>query len=115
MLKKPTLFLCSQRAVAHTNKHPAPNKFRQFSTPQVFDVLRNRRQNDVLVAGLAQRLSNCHLGPSTVIGGSHAFVTEVLPALRLIHPHGRCRHQDEVVFLIACDVSYNPSFPFFQW
>lgn len=84
------LMFLPQRAVAHANKHPAPNKFRQFSTPRVFDVLRNRRQNEILVAELAQQLTYSHLGPSTVIGGSHDFVTELLPALRIIHPGGAC-------------------------
>lgn len=77
------------RAVANTNKHPAPNQFRQFSTPVVFDVVRKRRQNEALVADLAQRLSNSyHLAPSTALGGSHAFVTELLPSMRLISPNG---------------------------
>lgn len=85
--------------MAYSNKHPAPNKFRQFSTPQVFDVLRNRRQNEVLLSGLAQRLSNCHLEPCTVIGGTHAFVTELLPVLRLIYPDG------ELMFVICSQLS----------
>jgi DNA polymerase III delta prime subunit len=33
------------RAVACTNLHPAPHKFRQFSAPPVFEVLRKRRDN----------------------------------------------------------------------
>jgi hypothetical protein len=76
------------RAVANSNKHPAANRFRQFSTPKVFDVIRKRRQNEALLSDLAQRLSSSHLAPSTAVGGSHAFVTEMLPAMRTISPDG---------------------------
>lgn len=76
------------RAVARTNHHPAPKKFRQLSTPKVFDVLRKRRHNESFVLSLAQRLSACHLSPSTAVAGSHAFVMELLPTLRLVLPDG---------------------------
>ena len=67
------------RAVANTNIHPAANKFRQFSRPKTFDVIRNRRQNQVLVDQLSRKVSRCHcLLPN--------FVTEALPFLRQISP-----------------------------
>ena len=33
------------RAVSYANRHPAPNKFRQFSKPKSFDVIAKRRVN----------------------------------------------------------------------
>ena len=77
------------RAVANSNKHPAPNRFRPFSAPKVFDVIRKRRQNDTLLSELAQRLSISHISPSTAVGGSHTFITELLPAMRIISPNGK--------------------------
>ena len=67
------------RAVANTNIHPAPNKFRQFSRPKVFDVIRNGKQNQILVDQLSRRLSKCHCPLSN-------FVTESLPFVRQIVP-----------------------------
>ena len=80
----------AKRSVAYANKNPAPNKFRQFSTPKVFEVIRKRRQNDGLVVDLARRLARSHLEPTSAIGNSIAFVTELLPSMRLIRPGGMC-------------------------
>jgi cell cycle checkpoint protein len=81
------------RAVANTNDNPAPNKFRQFSRPKVFDVLANRKQNQVMVEQLSKRLSTYRnlASPSgeVVVGGcgdTGAFVTEMLPFVRRILP-----------------------------
>lgn len=74
------------RAVAHTNKTPAPNKFRQFSTPTVFDVMRKRRENERLLNQLGRRLARCHLSLSNVAGCTSTFITETLPILRVIVP-----------------------------
>jgi cell cycle checkpoint protein len=70
------------RIVANTNAHPAPNKFRQFSRPKVFDVMRNGRQNQILLDQLSRRL----LTTSRQIGSVSNFVTESLPFVRQISP-----------------------------
>jgi cell cycle checkpoint protein len=76
------------RAVANTNFHPAPNKFRQFSKPKVFDAIWKGRQNQVLVDKLSRKLSinHCLLAPST-IANYGSFVTESLPYMRRIVPN----------------------------
>jgi cell cycle checkpoint protein len=76
------------RAVTETNKHPTPNKFRHFVRPKVFDVIRIRKQNEVLVEQLSRRLSLCHQSfLSSIFGEDRGiFVTEVLPLLRVIMP-----------------------------
>ena len=70
------------RTVASTNIHPAPNKFRQFSRPKVFDVMRNGGQNQIIVDQLSRRLSAISCQSSSV----SKFVTESLPFLRQITP-----------------------------
>ena len=70
------------RTVANTNIHPAPNKFRQFSRPKVFDVMRNGFQNQILVDQLSRRLSTA----SCQISSVSTFVTESLPFVRQISP-----------------------------
>jgi cell cycle checkpoint protein len=70
------------RTVANTNIHPAPNKFRQFSRPKVFDVMRNGFQNQILVDQLSRRLSTTSCQSSSV----STFVTESLPFVRQISP-----------------------------
>ena len=67
------------RTVANTNTQPAPNKFRQFSKPKVFDVMRNRLQNQIMMDQLSRRLASIN---ST----SSKFVTESLPFVRQITP-----------------------------
>eukprot|EP00536_Pseudo-nitzschia_multiseries_P008787 jgi/Psemu1/288025/fgenesh1_pg.230_\ len=70
------------RTVGNTNIHPAPNRFRQFSRPKVFDILRNGKQNQILVDQLSRRLSTtgCHSSLTA------KFVTESLPYVRQIAP-----------------------------
>jgi cell cycle checkpoint protein len=75
------------RAVANTNFHPAPNRFRQFSKPKVFDVLRKGRQNQFLMDQLSRRLSTDLLSTSSTLGHLGTFVTDALPFLRLIVPY----------------------------
>ena len=58
------------RAVAVTNNAPAPYRFRQFSTPRVFDVFRERRANNdvskyVACRYLANQLSEGKWTPTT--------------------------------------------------
>ncbi|KAL3904259.1 MAG: hypothetical protein SGILL_010137, partial [Bacillariaceae sp.] len=75
------------RAIANTNKHPAPNRFRQFSRPKVFDVIRNGKQNMILLEQLSRRLSTYHGPVSSAIGGdTGTFVTQSLPFVRNILP-----------------------------
>ena len=77
------------RAVASTNNQPAPNKFRQFSTPKVFDVMKNRTQNQILFDQLSMKLaSSCHVSLPTAIGCNDTMVTELLPSMRVIIPNG---------------------------
>ena len=70
------------RTVASTNINPAPNKFRQFSRPKVFDVMRNGAQNQIMVDQLSRRLSTISCQTTSV----SKFVTESLPFLRQISP-----------------------------
>eukprot|EP00534_Pseudo-nitzschia_fraudulenta_P003188 CAMPEP_0201134062 /NCGR_PEP_ID=MMETSP0850-20130426/50550_1 /ASSEMBLY_ACC=CAM_ASM_000622 /TAXON_ID=183588 /ORGANISM="Pseudo-nitzschia fraudulenta, Strain WWA7" /LENGTH=256 /DNA_ID=CAMNT_0047404861 /DNA_START=152 /DNA_END=922 /DNA_ORIENTATION=+ len=70
------------RTVANTNINPAPNKFRQFSRPKIFDVIRNGKQNQIMMDQLSRRLSTATFQGSSVPN----FVTESLPFVRQISP-----------------------------
>jgi len=93
------------RAVANGNVHPAPSKFRQFVTPQVFAVLRKRRENEMKIERLRKRLAfRCNsrgdgkdgaddgqeqrngICIHDTIGSSHGFVTDSLPFMRRVIP-----------------------------
>jgi len=76
-----------QRAVANTNKSPTPNKFRQFSSPRVFDVLRYRRRNEMLLRELSKFLSGRFMSTTSATAASCAFVTDFLPSMRIIVPN----------------------------
>ena len=79
------------RAVANANKNPAPNRFRQLSTPKVNDVLRKKRGNDISMLQLCQRLScgsDC-LSLGANIGSTNHFVVDTLPYIRTIVPGGK--------------------------
>jgi hypothetical protein len=82
------------RTVAHTNTKPTANKFRQFSTPKVFDVLRKRRENERLLGQLGRRLSISHLSLSNSVGCTSTFITETLPHMRNIVPNGKQLEQE---------------------
>ena len=79
------------RAVANANKNPAPNRFRQLSTPKVNDVMRKKRGNDISMLQLCQRLS-CGGGDvlslGANIGSTNHFVVDTLPCMRNIVPGG---------------------------
>ncbi len=79
------------RAVASANKNPAPQQFRQFSTPKVFDVLRKKRENELKMVQLRKRVSTAgrHISVNGVIGSANQFVTDCLPHMRCILPHGK--------------------------
>mmetsp|Transcript_59846 Transcript_59846/g.177360 ORF Transcript_59846/g.177360 Transcript_59846/m.177360 type:complete len:788 (-) Transcript_59846:40-2403(-) len=76
------------RAVADANRHPAPNKFRQFGAPKVFEVLRKRRANGAKMLQLCKRLS-CGSGTLPLginVGSASGFVVDCLPFMRTILP-----------------------------
>jgi hypothetical protein len=88
------------RAVAQANIHPAPPRFRQFSAPKVFGVMRKSRENETKIERLRKRLSAaCRGGGGALrqeektslrfnIGSAHQFVTESLPYIRIVIPQG---------------------------
>lgn len=85
-------FICASsiagRAVANTNFHPTPNKFRQFTKPKAFDVVWKGRQNQVLVDKLSRKLSTQqYLSYTSTLGNHGSFVTESLPFIRRIVPN----------------------------
>ena len=71
------------RAVAHANRHPAPNKFRSFSAPKVFEVMRKRRENQWQLQYLDQRLSASH---RLALGRSGLLASDQLPYMRKLLP-----------------------------
>ncbi|CAJ1952520.1 unnamed protein product [Cylindrotheca closterium] len=84
------------RTVAETNKNPAPRKFRQFSTPKIFDVLRKRRENQHLFHQLERKVAGMHLSMSNAIGQASSFNTDTLPYLRTIAPNDVNPHVDNL-------------------
>jgi cell cycle checkpoint protein len=92
------------RAVANTNIHPAPNKFRQFSRPKVFDVIRNGKQNKILVDQLSRRLSKCHCPLSNFVTESLPFVRQIVPQdvdpfLDNLYSVAMQRHKEKMKFI----------------
>ena len=92
------------RAVANANKNPAPNRFRQLSTPKVNDVMRKKRGNDISMLQLCQRLS-CGGGDvlslGANIGSTTHFVVDSLPYMRNIVPGGESVPAIELHFALA--------------
>ena len=87
------------RAVAETNKHPAPTKFRALDAPKMFDVWRKKKINETKINQLRLRLSSsdctdeeeknqikCMLPINLSIGSSRSFVTDDLHFMRTIFP-----------------------------
>jgi len=76
------------RAIADTNRHPAPHRFRALDAPKVFEVMRKKRGNDAKMLQLCKRLSfdGEKLPVGSIIGSSQNFVTNFLPFLRSIIP-----------------------------
>eukprot|EP00526_Cylindrotheca_closterium_P014570 CAMPEP_0113629980 /NCGR_PEP_ID=MMETSP0017_2-20120614/15570_1 /TAXON_ID=2856 /ORGANISM="Cylindrotheca closterium" /LENGTH=281 /DNA_ID=CAMNT_0000540413 /DNA_START=6 /DNA_END=851 /DNA_ORIENTATION=+ /assembly_acc=CAM_ASM_000147 len=89
------------RTVAETNKNPAPRRFRQFSTPKIFDVLRKRRENQHLFHQLERRVAGKHLSMSNAIGQASSFNTDTLPHLRTIVPNDVNPHVDSLYSMIG--------------
>ncbi|KAL7501643.1 hypothetical protein ACHAWT_009455 [Skeletonema menzelii] len=78
----------ASRAIADSNRTPAPPAFRQLSAPEVFGVMKKSNENEVKMDQLRKRLS---LGGGKIaldsnIGSAHRFVTESLPYMRCILP-----------------------------
>lgn len=92
------------RAVANANKNPAPNRFRQLSTPKVNDVMRKKRGNNISMLQLCQRLS-CGGGDvlslGANIGSTTHFVVDSLPYMRNIVPDGESVPAIELHFALA--------------
>ena len=91
------------RAAATSNRNPAPNKFRTFSSPHIFEVNRKARENRIELE-LLHRAS----AAASQVNFSN-FVTEDYPYLRRIHPHaisGRnlYSHVEKVTFQSSGDV-----------
>ena len=78
------------RAVADANRHPAPNQFRHFSAPKVFEVMKKCRENEIKMDQLRRRLSvgSEQMALSENIGSANQFVTDSLPYLKDIIPQG---------------------------
>ena len=117
--------ICS-RAVANANLHPAPPRFRQLSAPKVFGVMRKNRENETKIEHLRMRLSAASglcgggRGMTSIrdnIGSAQRFVTESLPYIRIVIPHGTdvpVSCADSIVFNHhTCIDSSASLFPFF--
>lgn len=93
------------RAVAHANIHPAPSRFRQFTAPKVFSVMKKNRENENKIKQLRKRLSAVSSSSSCGgnddssnhdrgskasirenIGSATQFVTNSLPYIRIVIP-----------------------------
>lgn len=85
--------LNDQRTVFHSNKHPAPKRFRAFNTPPIFDVLKKKRHNEFLAGELSREMSCGHLLPSFVSRGSSAFMSEILGSARIILPQSEYKYR----------------------
>jgi cell cycle checkpoint protein len=82
----------ASRAVACANKHAAPNKFRQFTSPKYFTVVRKREWNRVKMSQMLRRLSNSqgHLQVDVNISSSNQFFMECFSLVHSILPLGTC-------------------------
>ena len=84
------------RAVAAGNRHPAPPRFRQFTAPAAFGVMKKHRENERKIARLRKHLATVGGGEQLraslhdTIGSAHRFVTDSLPYLRTVVPQGEC-------------------------
>ena len=76
------------RAVAAYNRHPAPTKFRQFSKPKIFEVIRKRNANNLRLQGLHHRLAidSREVRAQSALGTNAAMVLDSLSYLRIIDP-----------------------------
>ena len=78
------------RAGAHSNRHPASHRFRQFSAPAVFDVMRKRRENAVRLQRIARVDADTEQNPSLALSAAN-FAVDVWPFQRTIQPEASSR------------------------
>ena len=93
------------RAVAEGNLHPAPPRFRQFTAPKVFSVMKKNRENEAKIERLRKRLSASSGQKTSVhdyIGSAHQFVTDSLPYLRTVIPDGKFLEAFDPPSIIQC-------------
>eukprot|EP00934_Nitzschia_sp_Nitz4_P003063 Nitzschia sp. Nitz4//scaffold347_size17400//2178//4151//NITZ4_008833-RA/size17400-augustus-gene-0.33-mRNA-1//1//CDS//3329548660//3053//frame0 len=76
------------RAVAFQNQHPAPRSFRPLTSPRIFELLNERRQNEILISDLGRRRLDSFISCETALTScaSGVFVSEILPVLRSLAP-----------------------------
>ena len=94
----------ASRAVANYNHHPAQGKFRQFSAPKIFEVIRKRNANEQANRELMFRLSlsSNDMAISTVLSQSNfnsdsiSLVKRILPSsLPAMENFGTAKTQQE--------------------
>jgi len=80
----------ASRAVAQANKHPAPKKFRQFTSPKYFQIVRKREANQHKISQMLRRVSCCdeHLQKDVLVSATNIFFTESFSFLHRIIPSG---------------------------
>lgn len=77
----------ASRAIADSNRNPAPPAFRQLSAPKVFGVMKKSSENEVKMDQLRKRLSyGGKMALESNIGSAQRFVTESLPHMRCVLP-----------------------------
>ncbi len=77
----------ASRAIADSNRTPAPPAFRQLSAPKVFGVMKKSSENEVKMDQLRKRLSyGGKMALESNIGSAQRFVTESLPHMRCVLP-----------------------------
>lgn len=93
--------LCS-RSVAHTNKHPAPSRFRQLNAPPVYDVFRKLREAQIKYDQICKRVSRFEylLKLDINIRDKGTFASDFLPYMKFISP-------DDISTLLRDVYAYN--------
>ncbi|GAX21300.1 cell cycle checkpoint protein [Fistulifera solaris] len=82
------------RTVAWTNQHPAVSRFRQFSAPPIYQVVRKRRDNQNQLDQWRESLLN-H-GVIHDLANSTAWSTEIVPFARKILPQSMTSSLDDL-------------------
>ena len=81
------------RVVAHTNRHPAPSKFRSLNAPKVYDMIRKRRGNQDRIEALshASWCMDYHspTNAARLVGriSARTMAMDWLPYRKMILPH----------------------------
>ena len=78
------------RAVSVFNQHPAPNKFRQFTAPNLYDAMRKRDENQCKLANVSRRMAHFlddkNSSMTCVFQPTKQFATDCLTYVRIIDP-----------------------------